>query len=85
MSLRNHGTLIVGEGVSQAFVYAFFLERACQMQIAAQAGGGELIVPPKEVRDRVATQAANAFQAAGLMEWAGLLRTLDGEDPGYKA
>ena len=84
LMLRNHGTLTVAETVSKAYVYMFFLERACQMQIAALAGGSEVIVPPPEVQEIVWQQAQAAFQAAGILEWAGLIRTLDAEDPGYK-
>ncbi len=82
--LRNHGTLVVGETVAKAFVTMTFLERACQVQVAALAGGAEVIVPTPEVQKIVTQQAQAAFQAAGFMEWAGLLRTLDAEDPGYK-
>ncbi len=81
--LRNHGTLTVGETISKAYVYMFFLERACQMQVAALAGGSEVIVPPPAVQEIVWQQAQAAFQVAGVLEWGGLLRTLDAEDPGY--
>lgn len=37
--LRNHGLLTMGPTVSRAFELMFFLERACQIQIAALAGG----------------------------------------------
>jgi ribulose-5-phosphate 4-epimerase/fuculose-1-phosphate aldolase len=37
--LRNHGTLAVGETPAAAFLRIFFLERACKMQVLAQAGG----------------------------------------------
>ena len=82
--LRNHGTLVVGETISKAFVAMTILERACQVQVAAQAGGSEVIVPPPKVQEVVTQQARAAFQAAGIMEWAGLLRTLDAEDPSYR-
>ena len=45
MVMRNHGLLVCGETVGQAFVRMFRLERACQVQIAAQAGGAALILP----------------------------------------
>jgi len=85
MILRNHGTLVVGRTVAQAYVLAFFLERACQMQVAALSAGLENIhLPPAEVREIVRRQAEMAFQAAGRSEWPGLIRRLDREDPGYK-
>ena len=38
--MRNHGLLTVGETVSQAFLRMYYLEKACEIQLAAQAGGG---------------------------------------------
>ena len=85
MILRNHGILTLGRSVSQAYVLAFFLERACQMQVAALSAGRDgIVVPSPEVQAAVRRQAAMAFQAAGTMEWAGLIRLLDREDPTYK-
>src|SRR5438477_664313 len=40
--LRNHGLLAVGRNAAEAFLGMFLLERACQIQILAQSGGGEL-------------------------------------------
>jgi len=34
----------------------FYLERACEIQIAALAGGGELIFPSPEVCEKTARQ-----------------------------
>ncbi|HEY7816635.1 MAG TPA: class II aldolase/adducin family protein [Vicinamibacteria bacterium] len=84
MLLQNHGTLTVAETISKAFVLMWFLERACQMQVAALSGGAEFIVPPEDVRKRVRMQAAVSFQQAGIMEWAGVLRTLEREEPDYR-
>ena len=81
--LRNHGTLTLGRSVSQAFVYAYFLEMACQYQVATLAGGVELTKLPQEVIDRVADQITH-FQFAGLMEWPALLASLDADDTSYR-
>ena len=45
MILRNHGTLVWGGSVPEAFVLSYQLERACAYQIAATSGGGELNIP----------------------------------------
>jgi len=54
--LRNHGLLAAGRTIPEAFDHIYFLERACRAQIAAQAGGGRLVLPPEEVRLRTAAQ-----------------------------
>ena len=83
MILRNHGTLTVGRTVAQAFVYAYFLERACQYQVQTLSMGAELTPLSQETIDVVPTQIGH-FEIAGLLEWPALLATLDAEDPSYR-
>lgn len=83
MILYNHGTLSVGRDCPEAFFRAFFLERACAMQVAALAGNSELIVPPPAVRELTALQGAQLHHLAPLA-WAGLRRRLDRIDPSYQ-
>lgn len=82
--LRNHGTLTVGHTVASAYVRMFFLERACQMQIAAQAGGAELNLLPPSMCDHVHQQVAKGYSRMGELDWPPLLRLLDREDPSYR-
>lgn len=82
--LRNHGTLTVGPTVSAAYVRMFFLERACQMQIAAQAGGTELNLLPQSMCERVQQQVGKGYSQMGSLDWPPLLRLLDREDPSYR-
>jgi ribulose-5-phosphate 4-epimerase/fuculose-1-phosphate aldolase len=83
--LRNHGLLTIGRTAAEAFLAIFILERACKIQILAQAGGGELSPVPDLVLKRVASQldAVTAGQGAQLT-WPGLLRKLDRLDPSYR-
>src|SRR5438105_7588673 len=46
--LRNHGLLTVGRTAAEAFLAMFLLERACKIQILAQAGGRELVRIPEQ-------------------------------------
>src|SRR5215475_5116896 len=82
--LKNHGLLTVGETVAEAFIRMYYLERSCEIQVRAQAGGGELTHVSKEVLD--ASYAAlqtdgSPRRSAGLLVWPGLLRRLDRIDP----
>lgn len=56
MILCNHGLLAAGPDVATAFMNIYFLERACQAQIQAQAGGVELNYPDPEVCEHTASQ-----------------------------
>ena len=83
LMLRNHGTLAVGETPAAAFTRIFFLERACKMQVMAQAGG-DLLECDQELRDKVAGQG-NFGAFVDKLAWPGLRRKLDRELPGYDA
>lgn len=56
MILRNHGLLAAGRNVAEAFHEIHFLERACQAQIQALAGGSKLIFPSEAVCRLTASQ-----------------------------
>jgi len=85
MILRNHGLLTVGRTAAEAFLGMFLLERACKIQILAQAGGGELQPIPPETIGRVASQLSAVTMGQGAaLTWPGLLRKLDRIDTSYR-
>ncbi|WP_248768804.1 class II aldolase/adducin family protein [Pseudomonas sp. MWU12-2345] len=93
MLLRNHGLLTVGESVAQAFFRMYYLEKACEIQIAAQACG-ELVLPS----DAVCAHTERQFNDPGRpleegqlsdpdamgLAWAAMLRLLDRVAPDYR-
>ena len=84
MFLRNHGTLSWGRSLAEAFTLMHYLERTCEIQIAAQAGG-ELVVPPREVIERTVRTGQGTGDARwGEIGFEALLRRLDREDPSYR-
>ena len=81
--LRNHGLLTVGKTVADAFLAMYAFETACQIQVAAQSGGGELV----RIDPRIIEGVGHALKVQGLegsFVWPALLRKLDRIDPGYK-
>lgn len=84
--LRNHGALICGENVPQAFVDHHYFEMACRAQIAALAGGTEVTLIPDEVCERAALQYQTIDpKRAGGKDWPACLRLLDRLYPDYKS
>jgi ribulose-5-phosphate 4-epimerase/fuculose-1-phosphate aldolase len=49
--LRNHGLLVVGADIPGAFTTYWTLQRACEIQAATDAMGGENLPITKEVLD----------------------------------
>ncbi len=91
MLLRNHGILACGRSIPEAFIEMHYLERACQAQVAALAGGAPLRILP----DAVAEQTARQFDLARerrktgdgrtyTLEWAALTRMLNSLDTSWR-
>jgi ribulose-5-phosphate 4-epimerase/fuculose-1-phosphate aldolase len=79
MILRNHGLLVAGRSIAEAFNLIYYLERACQAQVSALAGGAELVLPPEEVRLKTAAQFNGGASLAHCdMAWNAALRLLAG-------
>jgi len=85
MILRNHGLLACGATVAEAFDRIYYLERACQAQIGAMAGGAALSMPKPAIARKVARQFARPGRTAPGNAWTALLRLLDRIDPSYKS
>ena len=84
--LRNHGALVVGRTVGEAFNWTHRLELSCRSQIAAMSCNTRLRPVPQEVLE----ETWNNYQPGtrrpyGVMEWPALLRKLDRMDPGYRS
>lgn len=83
--LRNHGLLTVGETIADAFLMMYALETACQTQIMAQAGGGELVEVPAPIVAGIKAQVEQVTKGlGGRLAWPGLLRKLDRRDPSFR-
>jgi ribulose-5-phosphate 4-epimerase/fuculose-1-phosphate aldolase len=85
MLLRNHGTLTCGSTVAQAFTRMYFLERACEMQIATMSSGKPLYPTASEVigKNEVIGKGGLVMTADALI-WPALKRKLDRQQPDYK-
>ncbi|MEZ5652055.1 MAG: class II aldolase/adducin family protein [Burkholderiaceae bacterium] len=82
--LRNHGLLTVGRTVAEAFQFMFTLQRACEIQVMAQAGG-----PLVEIGEPVIAGIRDALRLAltdkgSALAWPALRRRLDRINPGYE-
>jgi ribulose-5-phosphate 4-epimerase/fuculose-1-phosphate aldolase len=79
--LDNHGVLVVGSSVPDAWQKLYFLERACQVQILAQSTGSPLILAPSSVAERTARHWSAASGAEA--QFAALRRAVDRLSPGW--
>ena len=90
--LKNHGLLACGQTVAQAFVRMFRLERACQVQLAAQSTGSPMVIPPKKICELSAELSDEFLVAEGDKgysrnpnpEFAALVRLMDKKDASFR-
>ena len=81
--LNNHGLLAAGTTLEEAFITMFRLQRACEIQVAAQAGGTELLIPDEETCRAAAEMvdqflAGNDGKGVGELEFDAWVRLVDG-------
>jgi len=86
LNLTNHGLLTVGRSIADAFLAMYTLERACEIQVMAQSGGGALIEIPKPILDGARAQSAQVTRGlGGALAWPALLRKMDRLNSGYRS
>lgn len=84
LMLRNHGLLTVGASIADAFLAMYIFESACQIQLAAQAGGAELrMVAPEILNGTAESMKVQTSGLGGAFAWPALLRKLNRVDDSY--
>src|SRR5919198_5591529 len=83
MFLANHGVIVVGPSVAEAFDSLYYLERACRLQVLARSMNGKLrAVRPEVVRETHRLLLADAPKYASA-HFNALKRILEREEPDY--
>ena len=80
LMLRNHGVVVTGSSVAQAFLDLYQLERACQYQLLASAGGSALQRIPVE---NCVEMCRMAKAGNSDPHFAAMRRLLDAQEPDY--
>lgn len=84
--LRNHGPVVIGHDLPQAFSLMWLVQRACEVQVASQPLGAlrPIAVPVLEACVRDSLNFDPRF-GAGRDAFAALQRLVEARDPGYRA
>lgn len=83
LMLRNHGTLVMGNSVGEAFNLTMSFEHSCQIQLAAESTREELVHPSEEVCRSTFEQTRNSNRPTGERAWAAYQRVADCYYPSY--
>lgn len=83
MFMANHGVIVIGRSIAEAFDDLYYLERACQAQVIAMSTGRKLLRVPHET---AAGYNANTTERSrmGKLHFASLKRLLDRDETDYK-
>jgi ribulose-5-phosphate 4-epimerase/fuculose-1-phosphate aldolase len=81
--LANHGVIVVGETVAEAFDDLYYLERTCQLQILAMQTGRPLRRIPRDVAEATHAQCAAEHRESAEAHFSALKRLLDKERSDY--
>ncbi len=81
--LEQHGILLVGRTVAEAFVLMHLFERAARVQLTAMACGSPALASDAMARDTYAQWSGDGQTPEGIDEWPALLRGLAQSDPDY--
>jgi ribulose-5-phosphate 4-epimerase/fuculose-1-phosphate aldolase len=88
--LRNHGLLTVGATPARAFLRMYYLNKACEIQVAASQLG-ELTIPDPRISEHAAQQLVGGASGDDYTDdvgydlaWAAMLRMLERTQPDYR-
>ena len=83
MFMANHGVVVVGPTVAQAFDALYYLERACQAQVIAMSMGRPLNPIAANQALAVSADINRTAPAAAGRHFEALKRLLDRDEPDY--
>jgi ribulose-5-phosphate 4-epimerase/fuculose-1-phosphate aldolase len=81
LMMRNHGAMVAGKTVADAYVALYQLERACMYQVLATGDGHALAQIPEEMASGMSDLARNHSRADKFFR--GMRELLDAQEPDY--
>jgi ribulose-5-phosphate 4-epimerase/fuculose-1-phosphate aldolase len=81
--LGNHGVVVAGASIADAFDDLYYLERACELQVLAMSTGRPLRIIPDALAAKLATFSTRHENAVYFL--AAIRGILDEEQPDYAA
>jgi len=82
--MRNHGVMVVGASIAEAWDDLYYLERACEVQRLAMSMGRPLQPVPHAVAETTARQMREGDRESARLHLESVKRTLDADAPAYR-
>jgi ribulose-5-phosphate 4-epimerase/fuculose-1-phosphate aldolase len=77
--LKNHGVMVIGPTIAEAWDDLYYLERACEVQLRAMSSGRPLLPVPADIAQRTADQMNNGDAESARMHLDSVKRILQRE------
>lgn len=84
MFMKNHGVMVIGPTIAEAWDDLYYLERACEAQRLALSTGRPLKPVPPEMAARTARQMREGDAESARLHLESIKRVLDREAPDYR-
>ena len=78
LMLRNHGVVVCGKTIHEAFFHLYQLQRACEVQVVALACNTNLVFPPEEVCKKAVYDLLSFEDDIGIRDWKAAARRAKG-------
>jgi ribulose-5-phosphate 4-epimerase/fuculose-1-phosphate aldolase len=82
--MGNHGVMVVGRSVAEAFDLLFYFERAAETLVTAYMTQRPLRIAPPEVAEKTARQWEQDYESFAALHLAEIQAILDREEPDYR-
>ncbi|OWJ56624.1 aldolase [Inquilinus limosus] len=83
--LRNHGVMVCGPTIAEAWDDLYYLERAAEVQVKALSTGRRLTAVPAEIARRTYEQMREGDAESARLHLESVKRRLMREEPGFAA
>lgn len=81
--MRNHGVMVIGPTIGEAWDDLYYLERACEVQLKAMATGRALTPVQPETAQRAYEQMREGDPESGRLHLESIKRILAKSDPSF--
>jgi ribulose-5-phosphate 4-epimerase/fuculose-1-phosphate aldolase len=81
--MRNHGVMVVGNTIAEAWNDLYYLERACEVQVMAESTGRKLVCVSPEVAQATYAQMRSGGNESAIQHLESVKRKLLKTDPDY--
>lgn len=83
--MRHHGVLVIAQTIAKAWDDLYYLERAAEAQLLAQASGRPVVPVPKHIAERTAEQMKHeGGRDSAALHLESIKRQLDRAQPEYR-